>query len=106
MQFLSDVLMENSLDGARFIDDATKPLQPEATGFYLAIEVLLPWCLRDSLNKMIEAKSTNFQIAKAFMVPEFIVRHVRNVHFKDLSYLGVSYQMNSLIDKEIKQGNQ
>lgn len=99
-EFLSEVLMENSLDGTRFIRDITKPLQPEAVGFYLAIEVLMPWCLRESLNRMIEAKSTNFQIAKAFMVPEFIIRHVRNVHFDNMNYLGVSYGMNCLIDKE------
>ena len=104
-EFLSNVLMESSLDGSRFISDVTKPLQPEAVGFYLAIEVMLPWCLRENLNKMIEAKSTNFQIAKAFMVPEFIVRHVRNVHFGTIDYLGVSYRMNSLIDKEEKEDN-
>ena len=92
--------MENSLDGSRFIRDFTEPLHPEAVGFYLAIEVLLPWCLRESLNKMIDAKCTNFQIAKAFMVPEFIIRHVRNVHFGKVDYLGVSYGMNNLIDKE------
>ena len=68
-----------------------------------------PWNLRGvAVRKPVRVMIffTNFQIAKAFMVPEFIVRHVRNVHFKNLSYLGVSYQMNSLIDKEIKQGNQ
>ena len=53
---------------------------------------------------MIEAKSTNFQIAKAFMVPEFIIRHVRNVHFGNMDYLGVSYGMNCLIDKEFRNG--
>ena len=92
--------MENSLDGARFIRDCTMPLQPEAVGFYLAIEVMLPWCLRKNLEKMIDEKSTNFQIAKAFMIPEFIIRHVRNVHFGQLSYLGVSRNMNDLLDKE------
>ena len=99
-EFLTEVLMENSLDGARFIRDFTKPLQPEAVGFYLAIEVMLPWCLRRNLEKMIDEKSTNFQIAKAFMIPEFIIRHVRNVHFGPLSYLGVSRNMNDLLDKE------
>ena len=99
-EFLSELLMENSLDGTRFIHEIAKPLQPEAVGFYLAIEVLLPWCLRESLNRMIDAQSTNFQIAKAFMVPEFIIRHVRNVHFGPIDYLGVSYGMNDLIDKE------
>ena len=98
-EFLSEVLMEKSLDGTRFIRDITKPLQPEAVGFYLAVEVLLPWCLRENLNKMIDAKSTNFQIAKAFMVPEFIIRHVRNVHFGNMDYLGVSYGVNKLIGK-------
>jgi hypothetical protein len=61
---------------------------------------MLPWCLRKNLEMMIEEKSTNFQIAKAFMIPEFIIRHVLNVHFGQLSYLGVSRNMNDLLDKE------
>lgn len=96
--FLADVLLEKSLDGRNFISDFTEPLSPEAVGFYLAIEVLLPWCLRDQLNGMIDAKATNLQIAKAFLVPEFVIRHIRNTMFGGKSYLGVSYEMNRWYD--------
>lgn len=106
INFLTEVLMEQSLDGCKFICDSNLPLEPEAVGFYLAIEVLLPWCLREQLNKMIDARCTNFQIAKAFMVPEFVIRHVRNVRFEKVDYLGVSYRMNCQIDKYCSKGSE
>lgn len=98
---LADVLLEKSLDGRNFVADFNEPLKPEAVGFYLAIEVLLPWCLRPQLNDMIDAKATNLQIAKAFMIPEFVVRHIRSVMFGGKNYLGVSYEWNRTISVSV-----
>lgn len=92
---VADAWLEQSLDGRNFVADFDHPLSPEAVGFYLAIEVLLPWCLRRELNMMLDQKATTLQIAKAFMVPEFVIRHVQNVKFGNRSYLGVSYEWNS-----------
>lgn len=94
---VADAFLEQSLDGRNFVVDFDKPLSPEAVGFYLAIEVLLPWCLRKELLTMIDQKATTMQIAKAFMVPEFVIRHIHNVNFGSRSYLGVSYEWNSRI---------
>ena len=94
---VADAWLEQSLDGRNFVADFDRPLSPEAVGFYLAIEVLLPWCLRKELHEMLDRGATTLQIAKAFMIPEFVIRHVQNVRFGSRSYLGVSYEWNSRI---------
>lgn len=71
-------------------------LSAEATAFYLAVELLLPWRLRKQVERMIELKQTPYQIAKAFMVPEYVVIHILTNGNKN--YLQLSRSINEALD--------
>jgi len=101
--FLADLLQEEALDGTRFIDSADAVLSPEAVGFYLAIEILVPWCLREQIDQIKESnQNSNWSIARAFLVPQFVIRHIREDHFrktaadeKKINYLALSKEIHT-----------
>lgn len=62
-------------------------LDAETTAFYLAIEFLLPIHFRDQLERAIRYGLSTYQIAKLFMVPEYIVMHVTADYHKEKGYL-------------------
>lgn len=47
----------------------------EEAAFYMALEVLIPWKLRDQLLQLRELGATHYQIAKVFMLPQTLVTH-------------------------------
>lgn len=47
----------------------------EEAAFYMALEVLIPWKLRDQLLQLRELGATQYQIAKVFMLPQTLVNH-------------------------------
>lgn len=62
-------------------------LDAETTAFYLAIEFLLPINFRGQLDRALRYGLSTYQIAKLFMVPEYIVMHVTSGYHEEKGYL-------------------
>lgn len=88
-------LITSAQDSRNLVVNESTELDDEIAGFYLAIEVMIPWRLREQFNKLREARATTLQIAKAFMVPQNIVAHFISDSFDRTSnYAGVSRRLN------------
>ena len=78
-------------------NEATE-LDDEIAAYYLTIEVMMPWCLREQFNRLRESGATSLQIAKAFMVPQNIVTHFISDSFdKTCNYAGLSRRLNRAV---------
>lgn len=71
-------------------------LAPEEAAFYMALEVLLPWELREQLLQLRELGATHYQIAKVFMIPQPMVDHFLE-DYECSSYITLSQRLNKNI---------
>jgi len=84
---------------------ADADLDHETTGFYHAIEVLIPWRLRNEFNdikedtKLTTKEDRDMTIAQRFMIPTKVVSHICDCreNSNELPYCGFSYSVNSAI---------
>lgn len=102
-----DSLFNCAMKWQELIPDEETDLDAETTGFYHAIEVMLPWLLRGAQFNLLREKykktsSCDLTIAKAFLIPERVVKHICECSEggNDLPYCGFSYQINSALDRE------
>lgn len=74
----------------------------ETAALVMAIEVLLPWRLRDQFSTMVDMGVSPFAIAKSFMVPLcFVKMMMPNGGGAEATWYGeVSRQVNMTLDKE------
>lgn len=77
-----------------FVHDNTE-LDDETSAFYMALEVLMPWDLREQFALLRERGATHYQIAKTFMLPEPFVDHF--VGDGEDSYAALSRRLNQNI---------
>jgi len=87
----ADDITRCAKDSRRIIPTREKELDDETAAFYMAIEVLLPWSLREQVFFM-RQKHTEYQIARAFMVPLNIIQHV--FRGDDSNYSSLSFETN------------
>ena len=91
-------LILSAQESRRLVVNEATELDDEIVAFYLAIEVLMPWELRDQFNRMRECGATSLQIAKAFMVPQNIVTHfISESYDRSCNYAGLSRRLNLAI---------
>jgi len=84
-------------------NDANMELDPETAALYMAIEVAIPWHTRDTFDYLLrDMKQQPYQIAKAYMVPQYIIDQVlkenRDVYGEHGNYLQFSRHINSKLD--------
>lgn len=60
-------------------------LDEERYALYLAVEIMLPWSMRDALHKMKDDGNTHYKIADKFKVPEDVIDLYFNTSYKELS---------------------
>ncbi|MCL1921889.1 MAG: hypothetical protein FWG50_12595 [Kiritimatiellaeota bacterium] len=106
MHIYTDTFTNTEFDGEtlsklmRLITTGNIPDQPddmldaEQTAFYLAIETMLPWELRSQLDRLERLGIPKYYIAKAFMLPQYVLDHVFMEHKK---YLTLSKSINENI---------
>ena len=70
-------------------------LDEETAAFYMALELTIPWVLREEFLKLRELGATHYQIAKAFMIPEPFISHF--VEGIEGNYAGLSNRLNRSI---------
>jgi len=79
------------------VSEATE-LDDETAAFYLAIEVMLPWRLRNQFMELKNMDATPMQIAKVFMVPMCIIEHILlDSPERGCSYVALSRRINQNI---------
>lgn len=88
----ADLLIKAAQDSRYVIPKDNSVLDEETSAFYLALEVMIPWCLREQFNMMRELGATHYQIAKAFMIPERMVEHF--VGMESETYAALSRRLN------------
>lgn len=71
-------------------DDTT--LDEETAAFYMALELAVPWSLREQFMRLRDLGATHYQIAKAFMVPEPFISHF--IEGFEGNYAGLSLRLN------------
>ena len=81
----SSAITQAAMEARRAVPSDGKQLEDEAAAFYLALEYLVPWCLRDQFNDLREAAATTYQIAKVFMIPRPFVEHLCDGGYAELS---------------------
>lgn len=70
-------------------------LDAETAAFYMALELAVPWSLREQFLMLRDLGATHYQIAKAFMIPEPFVAHF--VEGSEGNYAGLSNRLNKTI---------
>lgn len=91
----ASVLVKAAMDSRTLLVNEATELDDETATFYLAIEVMVPWCLRSQFTHMSSRNATTMQIAKAFMVPECIISHMlSDSSDRGSSYLALSRRLN------------
>lgn len=93
------------------IPDMDEDLDNETSAFYLAIEYLLPWVERETIQSLFDVhaqlyvRTSTFMSAKAFFVPEYVIMHIlqKDHGMKGLNYLNMSSLINEALDKEMAQ---
>ena len=94
---VNDLILSAQESRSLIPNEATE-LDDEIVAFYLAIEVMMPWKLREQFNRMRDNGATSLQIAKAFMVPQNIVMHFTSESFdRSCNYAGLSRRLNMAI---------
>lgn len=71
-------------------------LDSETAAFYIALEVAIPWCLREQFQRLRDLAATPYQIAKAFMIPVPFVTHFIGED-KFPPYSALSHRLNQNI---------
>ena len=91
----ADDLINAARDSCLNIPDENTELSDEASGLYLAIEVVLPWRLREQYIWLRENNATDWQIAKVFMIPSEIVGFISSARCADgTTYFELSKRVN------------
>lgn len=90
-------------ESRRVIPTLETDLDAETAAFYIALEVMIPWSLRTQFNDLRSVGATTYQIAKAFMIPQTFISHFSSDWNDRNTYAGLSYQINTEIDKERKE---
>lgn len=91
----ADELINMARSSRFLIPDENTDMCDEAAGLFLAIEVMLPWRLRDQYLWLRKQKATDWQIAKMFMVPVDIVKFFSDTLCKnDVTYVELSDKLN------------
>lgn len=94
---VSASLLVKAARASRFViarDDSV--LDDETAAFYIALEVAVPWCLREQFLKLRDLGATHYQIAKAFMAPVPFVSHI--IEDDDIHpYAALSHRINQNI---------
>lgn len=81
----ASAITQAAMEARRVFPSDDKQIDDEAAAFYLALEYLVPWCLRDQFNALREAAATTYQIAKIFMIPRPFVEHLCDGGYAELS---------------------
>lgn len=91
----ADDLINAARESRLNVLDENTELSDEATGLYLAFEVMLPWCLREQYIWLRENRATDWQIAKVFMIPSEIVSFIDSAKCADgTTYFELSKRVN------------
>lgn len=75
-------------------------LDAETAAFYMALEIMVPWRLREQFNDLRAAGATTYQLAKAFMIPQMFISHFTSDWNDRNTYAGLSFQINSQLNKK------
>ncbi len=65
-------------DVRHVIPNESVKLNDETAAFYIALETMFPWRFRNQYHQLRKQRATVFQIAKAFMLPQYFVTHFCN----------------------------
>ena len=82
----SDLVTQAAMDARKVVVSDGKQLEDEVAAFYLALEYLMPWRLREQFDKLRDLAATTYQIAKVFMIPRPFVEHLCDGGYAELSY--------------------
>ena len=82
----SDAVTQAAMDARKIIPSDGKQLEDEVAAFYLALEYLMPWRLREQFDMLRDLAATSYQIAKVFMIPRPFVEHLCEGGYAELSY--------------------
>lgn len=96
-----DALLKCALDWRSLLLADPEGLDAETTGFYHAIETLIPWSLREQFIAIkndfatFTTEEQYMRIAQTFMIPVKVVDHFCRCHADNIPYCGFSYELNS-----------
>jgi len=82
----SDAVAQAAMNARKIVPNDGMQLDDEAAAFYLALEYLIPWRLREQFMKLRDCAATPYQIAKVFMIPLPFVEHLCEGGYAELSY--------------------
>lgn len=82
----SDAVAQMAMDARKVVPNDGKQLDDEVAAFYLALEYLIPWRLREQFDRLRSFAATTYQIAKVFMIPRPFVEHLCEGGYAELSY--------------------
>lgn len=89
------LLVKAARDSRYILADDNATLDAETAAFYMALEMMIPWRLREQFRQLRDFSATRYQIAKAFMLPEPFVAHF--VEGSEGNYAGLSNRLNKTI---------
>lgn len=69
-------------------------LDAEASAFLIALELLLPWSLREQLLLLLQSELSHYYIAKVFFLPTYIIDVFLSDNGDGRSYASLSHQIN------------
>lgn len=91
----AELLVKAARESRDVIVHDNTELDDETSAFYMALEVLIPWDLREQFNELRNLGATRYQIAKVFMLPEPFVDHF--ISSSEDSYASLSRRLNQNI---------
>lgn len=95
-------LIKNAVDSrVVMVESVDQPLGDEAFAFYLALEVILPFALRQQLNRLIESSVSAYQIAKVFLMPKKFVNFFVDDSGRPAMYGKISQSVNLTVGNVI-----
>ena len=82
----SDAVVQAAMNARKVVPNDGLQLDDEVVAFYLTLEYLMPWRLRDQFLALRDCAATTYQIAKVFMVPLPFVEHMCDGEYAELSH--------------------
>jgi hypothetical protein len=67
-------------------------IKPEQAALVLAIELSLPWTHREGIHSMKADGETNYDIAKKFMIPEYVIQKYSDSYRESSNFLNKRYK--------------
>lgn len=88
-----------AIDGDKWLKGLTEntALDAEASAFLIALELLLPWSLREQLSLLLSSELSPYHIAKVFFLPTYIINTFLFDNGDDESYRSLSNRINEKI---------